>query len=120
MKYKKTFLALIASLGLLFAAGCGGNPTTPEDVAKCYVEALLDGDVKKADKLSTERTAKVNGMFSSMIKQQKEQNPDQFKDAGKIKSVDVDGDKATVYFEGDNGSLTLVKVDGAWKVDVKK
>lgn len=118
MKHKKTLLALVASLGFLFAAGCGGN--APEDVAKDYLDALVAGDVKKANSLSTERTAAANGLLISMIEQQKKQNPDAVKEIGKVKEVKIDGDKAKVYFEGDGNALDLVKVDGEWKADVRK
>lgn len=113
-------MALVASLGLLLASGCGGNPSSPEDVAASYADALLNGDLKKANKLSTARTESANAFLITMISQQKEQNPDEVKAVGKVKETVVDGDKATVYFEDGTSSVTLVKVDGDWKVDMKK
>lgn len=118
MKIKKISLSIIASLGLILAAGCGES-ASPEDVAQGYMEALVAGDLTKANKLSSEKTATMNGLFISLIAQEKEQNPEKFKNLDKVERVEIDGDKARVYF-GENGAVDLVKVDGEWKVDIRK
>lgn len=115
-KYTKGFYAVVASLSMLFAAGCGDSP---ESVAEEYMDALLSGDLAAANAVSTESAQKINGFAIAMIQEQKQKGKN-IPEEPVVDKVEVNGDSAKVTFEGSKDALDLVKVDGEWKVDVKK
>lgn len=115
-KYTKGFCAVVASLSMLLVAGCGDSP---ESVAEEYMDALLSGNLAAANAVSTENTQKINGFAIAMVQEQKKKGKDVPANP-EIDKVEVDGDRAKVTFKGSEGPLELTKVDGEWKVDVKK
>ena len=88
----------------LLVIGCS-NP--PETVAKKWGKAIIEGDLKEANKYSTEKTSATNGIYISWLiagKQMAEEKNDytdylklkeqlEFKDA----RVEIDGDVAQIY-----------------------
>ncbi len=118
-KHIKKFSAIIASLSVLFVAGCGDSP---EDVAQKYIDALVKGDLAAMNEVSTAKTAQLNGFLIAAMENdpKKEQKKKELEaELSNISKVEINGDSADVYF-GDGKPITLKKVDGEWKVDVKK
>ena len=118
-------IAMFVAAAAICLAGCGAK--TPEAVAEKFYGALCDANVDKAGEYCTEAAkgaltmAKGMGMFEQ----------DEFKSkvkGAKVKAKDakIDGDKAKVTIEvtkdgeTETEDVDLVKVDGAWKVDMKK
>ena len=114
----------------LLVIGCS-NP--PETVAKKWGQAIIEGDLKEANKYSTEKTSAANAFYISWLsasKQEAEEMNDytkylkvkeelEFKDA----RVEIDGDVAKIYSKdekGEHSNMKLKKVNGDWKVDIKK
>ena len=109
----------------LLVIGCSNSPET---VAKKWGKAIIEGDLKEANKYSTEKTSATNGIYISWLiagKQMAEEKNDytdylilkeqlEFKDA----RVEIDGDVAQIY--SGNEKLKLKKVNGNWKVDMEK
>lgn len=117
----------IVLLFALFFSACGGSSDNPQDVAKDFLNALNDKDYSKAKDLGTENTAMMIGMIESMAKMA----PDSLKndedkadmDAIEWGDTKIDGDNATCFYstpDKKDQKLDLKKVDGKWKVDMKK
>lgn len=106
--------------GMFILTGCSDSP---KDVAVKWGNALLDGDAKKANEYSTENTVAANAFIIGIVsKDEKEKkNFSETIDKWKDGTEEINGDTAKVYFPGEeNGSVNLKKVDGKWKVDMKK
>ena len=115
----------------LLVIGCSDPPET---VAKKWGKAIIEGDLKEANKYTTEETSALNPLYISWlsdIKQKAEEENDyteylkakealEFKDA----RVEIDGDVAKIYTKDDKWKLysdtKLKKVNGDWKVDIEK
>ena len=115
----------------LLVIGCSDPPET---VAKKWGKAIIEGDLKEANKYSTEKTSSANAIYISWLidsKQIAEKKNDyteylkakealEFKDA----RVEIDGDVAKIYTKDDKWKLysdtKLKKVNGDWKVDIEK
>ena len=118
----RKFLTLtVAIAGLLVLAGCSDSP---KEVTKKWHKAILAGDLNAANKLSTSQTAVLNAIIVEMAK---DKNNDTVKKnlEKNLKNINsakekITGDTAEVSIEGDNKPMQLKKVDGEWKVDVKK
>ena len=121
--------ALTACVGaMLCFVGCGGG--TPESVAVKFYERLAADDFDGACKLCTEETAALLTMAKGMAKEDsdlKKLNGAKFE----VVECKVDGDAATVSLKvtlksgevetmKDKEGVTLIKKDGAWKVNIKK
>ena len=117
---KKLYLLLSAAAGVCVMTGCAPDP---QDVAKDYVDAIIGGELSKANELSvsdlhesnkesvrtfTESTdAKDKLMRISLLRASEDLD-----DA----VVVADGDYAVVYSKnGKTEILKLKKVNGAWK-----
>jgi len=125
MKNIKKLFVLLSFTLVLFSCG-GGN--SPESVAQDFMEALAKQDFAKAKELGTDKTkgfiSMIEGLMQMMPEEQKKNN-DTFKGIDGIKwgETKIDGDTAVVYYdngEGKKDKVTLKKVDGNWKVDMKK
>ena len=88
--------------------------------------ALAKQDFDAAKELGTDKTkgfiSMVQGIMQMMPEEKKKET---FGDTDGIEwgETKVEGDKATVYFtskDGKKDKINLVKVDGEWKVDMKK
>lgn len=121
MKLRTLILAIAAVFCTIFVAGCSDSPT---EVTEKWHKALLDGDVNKANEYSTSNVHFLNAMIVGMLKENedKEKAEEMRRNMEKTKFVkeEIDGDNAKVWQEGENSPVTLKKVDGDWKVDVKK
>lgn len=111
---------LLVSLLCLGLAACGD---APEDVAEDFVLSLAKADFDRAMELSTAETAVLLGMFKGAAGKKPEGARD--KDvAFKALGTRIDGDTAVVTFVDENNgkedTLSLKKVDGDWKVAMKK
>lgn len=115
----KLWIPMFCVCGMMLAAGCG--KTTPGEVAVKVYEGVRDNKPKVIQANCTESTAELFQMLGGMAASELK--------GAKIKAIDtkIDGDNATVVLEitGEDGSkrtedLTLVKVKGNWKADVKK
>ena len=98
-------------------ASCGSSGS-PKAVAEKFLNHLQKKEYAEAKKLATkesEATIDMMASFGSMGGEQKEAKIE-------MKEEKIEGDKATVTYteNGENKTINLVKVDGDWKVDMKK
>ncbi len=123
---KFTYLLGIAAFSLIMFSCSGGS--SPKAVAQDFMEALAKQDFKTAKELGTNRTkgfiSMLEGMMQMMPEKEKKENKS-FNDLKDIKwgETKIDNDKAVVYYgngEGQQEKVNLKKVDGKWKVDMKK
>lgn len=108
-----------------FMFACGGSSDDPQAVAKDFLTALADQDYDAAKKLGTENTVQMLTMIESMADMAPEgEDMDMGADMDAIEwgETEVDGDSAVVHYKAEDKEekLDLVKVDGEWKVDMKK
>ena len=111
----------MAALAVLCFTGCSKGP---DDVAIKFNEALAEMNIEKASKYANEDTQKLLKMFEKMADAEAKEKA---KNATfKAVETKIDGDKATVKIECTKDGKTetkdvdLVKVDGEWKVAMKK
>ena len=123
LKMKKLFVMCLTLAGMIVFTGCSESSESPRDVAVKWGNALVAGDIKTADKYSTEKTQSLNKMMLVMISE-KEVKDEITGDIKKWKNgkEKIDGDMATVFEKDpkDKSAVTLKKVNGKWKVDVQK
>jgi len=106
----------IVLITIVAVNACGPNKNSPEYVAKTFIKHLNMREFDEAKKLGTENTA----MFLEQLKQ------DTTKIAKDVKIEDmkcvVTGETAVCNCKVDNedDSISLVKVDDKWLVDMKK
>lgn len=123
---KKLMMALCA-VATMVIVGCGVDQSSPESVAKGFVQSLIDGDVVSyVEKCGSES---ISAQEKSMLKEVGEMASKEAKEKG-VKIVetkaDVKGDKAVVKVttteKGDKKEVIpvrLVKKDGKWFVNTK-
>lgn len=123
---KLTGIGIVLFFTLFFAA-CGGSSDNPQDVAKDFLKALADKNYDKAKDLGTQNTAMMIGMIESMASMAPDsiQNNEDQMDMDIIKwgETKIDGDVATCFYstpDKEEQKLDLKKIDGKWKVDMKK
>ena len=114
---KRILTVAFALAAALILTGCSDSPT---DVAKKWHSALRDGDVNTANKYSTARVAALNGFVVAALKDTKSEEKIKEFNATEFEGEEIKGDTAKVFVKGDKKPITLVKVDGDWKVDVEK
>ena len=61
---KKLSVMLLALTGLFIFTGCSDSP---KDVVVKWTEAIVNGDIKKANEYSTENTHALNGMIIGIV-----------------------------------------------------
>ena len=123
MKRMMKVAALTACVGaMLCFAGCGG--ASPDDVAKDVISCLKSADMNGISKHSTGEFKKGIGMLKGMMEGAEKKEIDDFKKEFANKKYEVgqaiiDGDKAKVpvKIDGKDKPISLIKVDGVWKVD---
>lgn len=106
-----------------FMVSCGGSSDNPQDVAEEFMTALTDKDYDKAKDLGTENTVMMIGMIESMASMAPE--GEEAEEMGEITwgETEIDGEKAICYYSTPDKAdqqVDLIKVDGDWKVDMKK
>ena len=108
-------LALAVPLGL---TACGGddNGGSDEDQVRDVIELVNNQDESACDKLTDKYMKDVIGGDRDDCEKQVKNTP---KNAVKIKTVKINGDKATVTgdIQGGTGEIFLVKDGGDWKLD---
>ena len=121
---KKLSLLLLSLSALFLFAGCGSSSSAPRDVAVKWYAALIEGDLKTANELSTEQSRAINGLAASSMSSFEKGSEDEKNAQENLKQlknakVEIDGDTARLIVEG-KSDITLKKVDGEWKVDFHK
>lgn len=114
----------------LLVIGCSNSPET---VAKKWGKAIIEGDLKEANKYSTEKTSAANAFYISWLSasKQKAEEKNDYTEYLKVKEeleykdarVEIDGDVAKIYTKNEGKShsiMKLKKVNGDWKVDIEK
>lgn len=106
-----------------FMVSCGGSSDNPQDVAIEFMDALADQDYDTAKDLGTENTIMMIGMIESMASMAPE--GEETEEMGEITwgETEIDGDNAICFYstaDKADQQVDLVKVDGDWKVDMKK
>lgn len=119
----KTFtnLAMLAALSIFTLSSCSSH--TPEAVATNFLEAIYEQDLDTAKDLSTERTHRVLPLVMSMIPAMMERQgikKDNLSDELSSMECTEKEDRATCTYGKKGGTVALQKVDGNWKVDMKK
>lgn len=107
---------------MLGIAGCGGG--TPDGVAKDVIACLKSADLEGVGKYSTGEFKMGIGMLKGMMDgaeatEVKEFKKEFAKKKYEIGSPVIEGDKAKVpvKIDGKDKPMSLVKVDGVWKVN---
>jgi len=117
---KKELRHLIPCLLFFVLVACTGH--SPKGVAEEYLKAFNKQDYEKAKKYATEDTQKLLDMFTSLAAL----TPDSLKRDLDFTVVGerIQGDTAYVDYKSEGSSklqsLTLLKVDGKWKVAASK
>ncbi len=113
---RKIAAVLAVVMSVLLVTGCGKSP---KDTVKAFMENLAKGKISESKKYATEELGKRLDMASSMGVFKVEPN---FRFIFVEQSID--GNKAVVRFtdkpDGKVESMYLIKIDGQWKVHVKK
>ena len=113
-------LAVVMLTTTLFLTSCK-NASTPESVAKEYVKALNNNDFKKAAEYCDESTAKLMTSLEQLSKLAGSDSKD--KSSYEFVKSETNGDKASATFKDSKKGemiVTLVKIDGKWKVSKNK
>ena len=120
----------LLSIGMIvliaFTFSCGGGSSEPKAVAEDFLKALAEQDYAAAKELGTKSTVSLISMIESMASMiPEDQKKADKEDIASLKmgDVEIDGDNAVVYFSTDKkegDKIDLKKVDGKWKVDMKK
>ena len=116
---KKSIVLTLCTLVCLTLAGCG--KPSPTKVTQTWFDALMAGDLNKANSLTVEQGQMLNAFMVEAVKKAKQDG--EALPTVTIKREEIDGDTAKVYFidpDGKEDSVTLEKVNGEWKVAPKK
>ena len=118
---RKFLMLSVAAASLLILAGCSDSP---KQVTRKWHKAILAGDLNTANKLSTSNTAVLNAIIVEMVKDKNNETVKKNVEQS-LKNINsaqekITGDTAEVSIEGANKPIQLKKVEGEWKVDVKK
>ena len=112
----------------LLVIGCSNSPET---VAKKWGKAIIEGDLKEANKYSTEKTSSANAIYISWLIDSKQiaENKNDYTEYLKVKEelefkddrVEIDCNVAKIYTKNEGKSyklkMKLKKVNGDWKVE---
>jgi hypothetical protein len=111
-----TLAVLIGALGLA-ACGSSSGGGSDEDQVRTVVNHLADSDKAVCDELTDGYLKKI---FKDKDRCEKQADNSKENDAFEIKSVKVNGDKATAAVttkKKESGTIALVKEGGDWKID---
>lgn len=114
---------LILALGALTMFACGKSSSGPEAVAEKFIKHLNNMEFVEAKQYGTESTGKVLDMLAGFAGMG--DPADKPEEVGfKILDTEMKGDTALVTYQNDDAeepeTLTLVKKDGKWLVDMNK
>ena len=115
---KRMLTAVITVLLVFGVISCGGGKNSPSTAARAFCAAVEKGDSKSMEKVATPQTVAIMSAFG-------EKGQKSMAEYGKIADTveKIDGDTATVtvtFANGKTENLSLIKVDGKWKVNVSK
>lgn len=118
-----TVAALTACVGaMLCFVGCGGG--SPDSVAKNVISCLKSADMEGISKYATGDFKKGITLLKGMMDDAANEKVDEFKKELANKKYEIgqaviDGETATVpvKIDGEDKPISLIKVDGVWKVD---
>lgn len=117
MRTKSLFSLFIA----LIAVACGAGSATPSQVAEKFLTHTNKMEFKEAKEYSTKATGEMLDMVAGMAGMMGEQPP---APSFKITGETIEGETATVTYrtEGKDAdeSVSLIKEDGKWKVNMNK
>lgn len=115
---QKTVMAFFALLVMVSLVGCGSN--NPKDVAIKFTKYTINGDYEKAAELGTTGTREMLKFMASMSGGAGAASGS--KVGVKHVSTDIEDDTAVVILSagGQQQTLSLVKVEGKWLVDLDK
>lgn len=130
---KKIFTTL-SVVFLLFVSSCDQAKSERISVAEKFLTALEEKNFEEAKKYGTEETAQILDFLAGVSTQVKDAFPipDNSKKEEKnktkfivVREEKIDDNNVKVFFreegkEDKNSSLDLVKIDGKWKVSMKK
>ena len=117
---KKIYLLFCAAAGACFMTGCTPGP---QDAAQDYLDAIIRGELSKANALSVSELHECNKEYVRKFTESTEIS-DKLARIALIRTskelsdaiVVADGDYAVVYTQdGKNEILKLKKVNGEWK-----
>lgn len=117
------FNLFIFAAAALFMAACGGGGAKgdgPKEVASNFIKHVNNMEFDEAKKYSTEGTAGILDMLKSFAGMAEKPESTAFE----ILDVKEEGDKATVTYRNEGAdadeTITLVKENGKWLVDINK
>lgn len=125
MKIKIATLSLITLIAVVFGlTGCGKHPSTPEEVASAWGEAIAAGDLTEANEYTTTETQMANGILITVVQEDKAGKSKGQIHEGlynglknlKVTKSAVSGDTAVLHTNVKDITITLKKVDGTWLV----
>lgn len=116
------FNLFILAAAALFMTACGGSTSEgPKEVASKFIKHVNNLEFDKAKAYGTESTNQILDMiagFAGMANEKPETT------GFEILDVKEDGDKATVTYRNEGAdadeTISLVKKDGKWLVDMNK
>ncbi len=118
---KQFSIKSLCILSMFFMISCGGGDS-PKAVAEMYLKAVGAYDFEAAKKYGTEDTGKLLDMMSGFSKMV----PDSTKSEKSFSIIDekIDGEMAVVTYKEEGQDievpLSLMRVDGKWKVNMTK
>jgi len=118
----KSLLKLaVILLAVVAINACKSGGDNPEAVAEKFLNHLAKKEYAEAKALGTEGTVQMISMMESMGAMGGEATEEETPKFENIK-VEVDGEKGVCTYtaDGDEETMDMVKVEGAWKVDMKK
>jgi len=125
MMRKCVYLLMVTAVALFTFTACSSPEAGPEKAVKGFLGAVQDFDFVKAADFATEDSKSLLLMLASMT----EEMTDEEKEENKMGSYSIQNTTITedsalvqVLFQGEDSpqSFTVKKVDGSWKVEVKK
>jgi len=121
-KLIKTVTVVIGAGAMLNFAGCGAS--TPDGIAQEVVSCLKSADMDGISQYSTAEFTSSIGILKEMMDGSSKDEINKFKKELASKKYEVgqaviNGDKAKVpvKIDGKERPISLVKIDGKWKVD---
>jgi hypothetical protein len=112
-------LALVALAASIGVAACGSSGGGDADKVRTVVEHLRDSDQAVCGELTD---VYLKQLFKNKSNCEKAAKGAKEKNSFDIKSVKVNGDKATVQIQAkkNKGTVSLVKQGGDWKIEAIK
>jgi len=113
---KKLILSALLLVSSFILFGCGSSP---RDAAEGFYACMADADFEGAKEYASPATQQLLDLVASMGKDNMEKQDFDIT----FVSETIDGDSAVVIFRdeaGDEQPIDMTKIDGEWKVDVKK